>query len=31
MGMSIQNGKRITSTGIITSTRIKCLLEDGIG
>ena len=31
MSMSLQNGKRITTTGIITSTRITCLLEDGIG
>src|SRR5947199_43126 len=31
MSMSLQNGKRITTTGIITSTRITCLLEAGIG
>jgi hypothetical protein len=31
MSMSIQKSDRITSTSIITSTRITCLLEDGIG
>ena len=30
MSLSLRNGKRITTTGIITSTRITCLL-DGIG
>ena len=31
MSTILQNADRITSTGIITSTRITCLLEDGIG